>query len=339
MLADWKTQIVEKGILEDSCYLHHNGKPVVAIWGIGFNDGRQYTLAECSELIDSLKNNPQYGGNTIMVGVPKGWRTLNDDALNDTTLTSIVLKSDIISPWFVGRYSDVSSIPGFANTDVSPDVIWCINNNKDYLPVVFPGFSWHNMNPSSPLNQIPRLGGNFLWQQYYNFIRVKAKMLYQAMFDEIDEGTAIFKCTNDPPVGASSFVTYDGLPSDQYLWLVGQGDLMLNKEIPLSGTLPTRPTGVNKQGKGSPGKYKLEQNYPNPFNPVTTISYQLAAASRVNLTIYNVLGEKIATLVNEAKTPGRYEVKFDASRLASGIYFYHLATENYSETKELVLIK
>ena len=73
-----------KRILEDSCYLHHNGKPVVAIWGIGFNDGRQYTLTECSELIDSLKNNPQYGGNTIMVGVPEGWRTLNDDALNDT---------------------------------------------------------------------------------------------------------------------------------------------------------------------------------------------------------------------------------------------------------------
>ena len=234
----------------------------------------------------------------------------------------------------------MSSIPGFANTDIDPDVIWCINNNKDYLPVVFPGSSWHNMHPIITIGSDSKVGREFsLAVSIIISFAYKAKMLYQAMFDEMNEGTQIFKCTNDPPVGASSFVTYEGLPSDQYLWLVGQGDLMLNNEIPLSSTLPTRPSGVNKQGKGSPGKYKLEQNYPNPFNPVTTISYQLAAASRVNLTIYNVLGEKIATLVNEAKTPGRYEVKFDASRLASGIYFYHLATENYSETKELVLIK
>ena len=122
VLADFRTQIFDKNILKDSCYLYHNGKPVVAVWGIGFNDGRQYTLAECLQLVDSLKNNPQYGGNTVMIGVPKGWRTLNDDALNDTTLTTIARKADIISPWFVGRYSDVSTVSSFANTDVSPDV-------------------------------------------------------------------------------------------------------------------------------------------------------------------------------------------------------------------------
>jgi len=339
VLADWRTQIVEKKILQDSCYLYQNGKPVVAIWGIGFNDGRQYTLAECSELIGSLKNNPEDGGNTVMVGVPKGWRTLNDDAVNDTTLTSIVLKADIISPWFVGRYSDLSGVSSFANTDVSPDVIWCRNHNKDYLPVVFPGFSWHNMYPTSPLNQIPRLGGNFLWSQYYNFIRVGAKMFYQAMFDEIDEGTAIFKCTNDPPVGASTFVTYENLPSDQYLWLVGQGDRMLNKEIPFSSTLPVRSTDVKEQGQESQGEYKLDQNYPNPFNPTTTIDYSIPKSCHVTIKVYDVLGREVNTLLNTERPAGSYNIKFNISQLASGIYLYRMQAGDFVQTQKLILMK
>jgi hypothetical protein len=177
VLADFRTQIVDNKILQDSCYLHHNGKPVVAVWGIGFNDGRLYTLTECLQLIDSLKSNPQDGGNTVMIGVPAGWRTLNNDALNNDTLTTIAQTADIISPWTVGRYSDSSSVTGFANTNVSPDIAWCKNNNKDYLPVVFAGSSWHNSHPTYPLDQIPRLGGNFLWTQYYNFIRLGATML------------------------------------------------------------------------------------------------------------------------------------------------------------------
>ncbi len=339
VLADFRTQIVDKNILNDSCYLHHNGKPVVAVWGIGFNDGRQYTLTECLQLIDSLKSNPLYGGNTVMIGVPTGWRTLNNDALNNDTLTTIALQSDIISPWFVGRYGDSSSVTGFANTNVEPDVNWCKNNNKDYLPVAFPGFSWHNMNLTSALDQIPRLGGNFLWTQYYNFIRVGATMIYQAMFDEINEGTAIFKCTNDPPVGASSFVTYEGLPSDQYLWLVGQGDRMLNNEIPLSTTFPTRVTGVNKQGTELPRQFRLEQNYPNPFNPSTTINYSVPKSCLVTIKVYDVMGREISTLINAQKPAGNYSIKFNASHFATGIYFYRMQAGDFIATKKLVLLK
>ena len=96
---------------------------------------------------------------------------------------------------------------------MKPDIEWCQRHKKDYLPVVFPGFSWHNMQPEvATLDEIPRLKGQFLWKQYRRGQKAGATMIYQAMFDEMDEGTAIFKCTNDPPVGESKFLTPTGRP-------------------------------------------------------------------------------------------------------------------------------
>ena len=95
------------------------------------------------------------------------------------------------------------------------------------MPVVFPGFSWHNQH-DGPLNQIPRLKGRFLWKQFCEVHRLEATMVNVAMFDEVDEGTAIFKCTNNVPTGDGvRFVTFEGLPSDYYLKLVGLGTRLL----------------------------------------------------------------------------------------------------------------
>jgi hypothetical protein len=113
---------------------------------------------------------------------------------------------------------------------VTGDMKWCRENNLEYLPVVFPGFSWKNLTGGG--KPIPRRGGQFLWAQYRGLINAGATMIYQAMFDEFDEGTQILKATNDPPVGKSTFETYEGLPSDHYLWLVGQGGKLLRGEIP-----------------------------------------------------------------------------------------------------------
>jgi hypothetical protein len=84
------------------------------------------------------------------------------------------------------------------------------------------------------------LGGRFLWSQAVANKQAGAEMAYVAMFDEVDEGTAIFKCTNEPPVGKSNFMTYEGLPADHYLWLSGRiGELMSGKIAPTEA-LPVR---------------------------------------------------------------------------------------------------
>ncbi len=103
---------------------------------------------------------------------------------------------------------------------------------------------------------------------------------------------------------------------------------------------------VNKNGATAvkvqnqiPLQYELYQNYPNPFNPATAISYQLSAFSHVTLKVYDVLGNEIKTLVNEYKPAGKYTVNFDASKLASGVYFYRLNVNDYTSTKKLLLLK
>jgi hypothetical protein len=89
----------------------------------------------------------------------------------------------------------------------------------------------------------------------------------------------------------------------------------------------------------APVKFALEQNYPNPFNPSTSIQYRVSSNSQVSLKVYDVLGNEVATLVNEEKPAGSYEVKFDASGLTSGIYFYKLQAGSMVETKKMILMK
>ena len=104
VMQDWRNLVDLMEIRSDPAYLHHAGCPVVAVWGIGFNDGRRYTLGECERLVQFLKDDPKYGNNMVMVGVPTGWRTLTRDALKDEKLHDVIRKADIVSPWTVGRY-------------------------------------------------------------------------------------------------------------------------------------------------------------------------------------------------------------------------------------------
>ncbi len=252
VMDDWKALVDRMQITKDPAYLHHAGKPVVAVWGFGFNDGRKYTPKEGLELVRFLKEDPHYGGCTVMLGVPTYWRTLSRDCTSDETLHDLILKADIVSPWTVGRYTNPEDAGDYAEQTMTPDIAWCKEHGKEFLPVVFPGFSWHNMNRRSPYDQIPRLQGKFLWKQFAEAKKAGATMVYQAMFDEVNEGTAIFKCTDDPPVGDSKFLTFEGLPSDFYLTLVGKAAKMIRGETPLTEQIPqiTVQKSVKSSGTG-----------------------------------------------------------------------------------------
>jgi hypothetical protein len=98
-------------------------------------------------------------------------------------------------------------------------------------------------------------------------------------------------------------------------------------------------TGVAEGGTGIPGQCVLCQNYPNPFNPVTTVRFGLPRRVQVTLTVYNTLGQQVARLVDGDVDAGYHEVKFDGTRLASGVYFYRLTAGSYVETRKLLLLR
>jgi len=237
---DWKwlvdsLRITNRG--KKQTYLFHRGKPLVTIWGVGFADGRRYGLATVERLVDFFKNDPVYGGCSVMLGVPTYWRDLNHDTETEPHLHTVLRKADIIQPWFVGRFNE-ETYPSFCPR-IKDDIAWCAANQLDYVPVIFPGFSWHNMNPKSPQDQIPRNRGRFFWQQIAGAASSGAKMIYVAMFDEVDEGTAIFKINQNPPIGLSHFVKFEeGIPPDYYLYLAGLAARMLRGEIPVSTAVP-----------------------------------------------------------------------------------------------------
>jgi hypothetical protein len=88
-----------------------------------------------------------------------------------------------------------------------------------------------------------------------------------------------------------------------------------------------------------PNNYELFYNYPNPFNPSTTIKYSIIKPGRVTLILYNSLGQKVETLIDEEKTIGTYSIAFDAKNISSGIYFYRIVANDFVETKRMILLK
>lgn len=268
VINDWKylvdsLRLTSRG--RRQTYLYHRGKPLVAIWGAGFNDHRAYGTKDVERIIDFLKNDPEYGGCAIMLGVPAYWRDFGPDTEKDPNLTEIIRKSDIVHPWFVGRYND-SSYEKFWD-HIKGDVDWCRENGLDYAPVVFPGFSWHNMYSHGPLNQISRDKGQFYQKQIDGALQSGAEMLYVAMFDEIDEGTAIFKCSKNPPDGASRFVAIDKeIPEDYYLYLTGQAGKMLKKQLPIWESDAAQER-VQQEGNSSGGGGGQRTEYAGVFAP------------------------------------------------------------------------
>lgn len=243
---DWNYLVNTLHVTAHPRYLHHGGKPVVSVWGIGLGDSKHppNDISSALQLIDWFRSTARV---TYIGGTPASWRTSNGDAWRDPDWARVYRSMDVIQPWTVGRYNSVAGVDKWLTDRIRPDLAETKGNHQMYMPVIFPGFSWHNLNRDRPENQIPRLGGAFLWRQAYNARLAGAEMLKIAMFDEVNEGTAVFKVAarhGDAP-GQGYWLTLDAdgqtLPSDWYLRLAAEITRMFHGQSPATEALPANP--------------------------------------------------------------------------------------------------
>ena len=146
------------------------------------------------------------------------------------------------------------------------------------------------------------------------------------------------------PLGwSSAYVVQNGDTIASQIVQIDSSRYLMFDVLPDNGAIAIiriHTTGLKSQNMLTfPSSVELHQNYPNPFNPATVISYDLPITSRISLKVYDLLGQKVATLFEGVREPGRYEATFDGSRLASGVYMYRLSVGNFVEVKKFVLLK
>ena len=240
VMDDWKFLCDQVKVREDSRYLHHQGKPVVLLWGLGFKD-RPWSPEEGAELVAFFKNDPKYGGVYLIGGIDPYWRTLRGGSRPEPAWAEVYRSFDAISPWDAGRYRDDPSMDRIRKQVWEGDLAALKDSGKGYIPTAFPGFSWDNLRRTTPgRTMIPRRKGDFYWRQFAIFRELGIRTVFVGMFDEVDEGTAIYKVADRTPVG-KYFVTYEGLPNDWYLRLTGGATRMIRGDAPLSWKIPDEP--------------------------------------------------------------------------------------------------
>lgn len=219
--SDWIKYV--KNFTQSAAYARQNGKPIVCVWGLGFND-RPGTPTQIWDIVNYLKNAGLY----VIGGVPKFWRT---GVFMKPGFLNVFDSLNMINPWVVGSFSGIDGAIDFQKV-LKDDIAYCKSKNINYLPVVWPGFAWSNWK-GGPRNAIPRLHGDFMWQQFVNLRQLGIKSAFVAMFDEYDEGTAIAKAAETKAMIPTNqyFLTLDAdgvkVSSDFYLRLVNDGNKMM----------------------------------------------------------------------------------------------------------------
>jgi len=241
---DWKHLVDNLELTDSESYLHYNNLPLVALWG--YTVRNDATIDELEELIEFFHNNddPKYNA-SIKLGV-------NDNFWKKGTRWSNALSQvEVISPWSVGRFGNQGGYDNYVKNQLIPGKNWCDQRGILYVPVLFPGFGWYNLrNGNSPMNKIPRDGGNFFWLQAYGAVKNNVESVYFAMLDEVDESTAFFKTAENSSQAPAqeNWLNLDAdgydLPSDWYLRCAGQAAEMLRGNFDLTSTLGTPDEGI-----------------------------------------------------------------------------------------------
>jgi hypothetical protein len=254
VIDDWR-RLEQAGITRSRAYLHHRGHPLLGVWGLGFA-GRPLTAKDAAGLLDDLVGaSAPYGGITLLGGVPTNWRGRASGRAPADGWSPVWRRLGVISPWSILAFSNDREAADYRLRVVRPDVAEARALGVDYMPVVYPGFSIANARRAQGHadlaipNRVPRQCGEFFWRQVHDDIQTGAKMLYGAMFDEVNEGTALFKVVAQRAqlpvsgvVAGDSFVPLDldgcRLPSDWYLRLAGAATAALRSGSKVSIQLP-----------------------------------------------------------------------------------------------------
>jgi hypothetical protein len=237
--TDWTNKM--KAHTASSAYARQNGKPVVCVWGFGFNDDNHpFSAAACLDVINWFKGQGCY----VIGGVPREWRTGTGGSRSG--YADVYHALNMISPWMVGAIGDAAGSDSvYQNVNV-PDQADCDAHGVDYQPCVLPG----------DVSERQRRHGDFMWRQFYNMVRVGAQGIYISMFDEYNEGNQIAKTAENAgmvPAGSGLLaLDEDGTAcsSDYYLRLTADGGRMLKGQIALTPNRPTQP--VVGGGGGNP---------------------------------------------------------------------------------------
>jgi hypothetical protein len=236
LAREWR-RLVDSGVTSDPRYIHQGGRPVVQVWGYYHGKGNDMMSPELADKLTDFFHAPGPYSAYFVGGGDWDWRKHPEPAFK-----AALGRLDGYAPWNVANYSKDAKGGRHASMGYWPeDKRESERTGRLWLPVVYPGFGWTNLKGKSAASAtIPRDGGRFLWEQFHELAKLGADSVFVAMFDEVDEGTAIFKVTNVPPTQAH-FAGLDGLPSDWYLRLVGEGAKMLRKERPISAEIPIKP--------------------------------------------------------------------------------------------------
>ncbi|WP_405591372.1 xylosidase [Streptomyces sp. NBC_01190] len=228
--TDWTNKM--KAHTASSAYAAQNGKPVVCIWGFGFNDNNHpFDATACLDVINWFKSQGCY----VVGGIPKEWRTGGQGTR--TGFSDVYHAFNMISPWMVGAIGNAGDSDNYYQNVNLGDQAECNAHGIDYQPCVLPG----------DVSVRQRAHGDFMWRQFYNMVRVGAQGIYISMFDEFNEGNQIAKTaeTQATVPTDSGFLALDedgtACSSDYYLRLTGDGGRMLKGQIALTATRPTQP--------------------------------------------------------------------------------------------------
>jgi hypothetical protein len=291
--TDWTNKM--SAYTASSAYAKQNGKPVVCIWGFGFNDAQHpFSASACLDVINWFKGQNCY----VIGGVPREWR--QGVGGSRSGYSGVYHAFNMISPWLIGAVGNVTDADNIYNDFYVPDQADCNANGIDYQPCVLPG----------DLQLHQRAHGNLMWRMFYNAVRAGCQGIYISMYDEYNEGNQIAKTAENAsmtPAGSGLWaLDEDGtaVSSDYYLRLTGDGGRMLKGQIGLTATRPTpyfpgsnnnAPIGSTITLRGNNNLYVSSENGAAPMQ-----CNRPSAQGWEQFTVVDAGGGKIA-LRNQSK--------------------------------------